>query len=366
MKKILTTLALLATITAANAQFLPTIAVIGIDSRNNSFTAETVTSLVRLELEKTAAYSVPDQYDVEGALKKDSLANHEDGSCFSKECLVQAGKILKAQKIISGAVQVYGDKVAITLKLMDVYSGNIEKMDVKEYINTANQLQNMIHISVRSLLGLSVESELMNTLLYYESTAPAPTTTLHNSGPRMGVAYVSGHIGQRMSDPASKGGYGGYPVLTSFGYQWEAAYLSAGNFRALFETMFVVEGLEQSLFMPSALVMNGFRDNKHGWEVGFGPTFSIRQIGVGFWDQNDKWVPAAQYIPDSTSDFVPEFTGAFTRGGDLHLFTGWVWAVGKTFRSGYLNIPVNAFVVPKKEGWYAGLSVGFNIRKKGS
>ena len=44
--------------------------------------------------------------------------------------------------------------------------------------------------------------------------------------------------------------------------------------------------------------------------------------------------------------------------------TGWVWAIGKTFHSGYLNIPVNLFYSSGREGGYVGLSMGFNITKK--
>ena len=43
---------------------------------------------------------------------------------------------------------------------------------------------------------------------------------------------------------------------------------------------------------------------------------------------------------------------------------GWVWAIGKTFHSGYLNIPVNAFLSQSKDGYYIGLSMGFNIAKQ--
>ena len=50
--------------------------------------------------------------------------------------------------------------------------------------------------------------------------------------------------------------------------------------------------------------------------------------------------------------------------GDVKLLAGWVWAVGKTFHSGYLNIPVNAFLSYNKNGYFLGLSMGFNITKK--
>ena len=46
--------------------------------------------------------------------------------------------------------------------------------------------------------------------------------------------------------------------------------------------------------------------------------------------------------------------------GDYALNTGFVFAVGRTFKSGKLNIPVNLFFIPSKHGSRAGISVGFN------
>jgi hypothetical protein len=51
--------------------------------------------------------------------------------------------------------------------------------------------------------------------------------------------------------------------------------------------------------------------------------------------------------------------------GDIKLQAGFVFAIGKTFHSGYLNIPVNFFYSTSREGGgYLGLSMGFNIAQK--
>jgi hypothetical protein len=44
--------------------------------------------------------------------------------------------------------------------------------------------------------------------------------------------------------------------------------------------------------------------------------------------------------------------------------TNWVMAVGRTFRSGALNIPVNLYYSGNKYGQVIGTSVGFNISKQ--
>jgi hypothetical protein len=49
--------------------------------------------------------------------------------------------------------------------------------------------------------------------------------------------------------------------------------------------------------------------------------------------------------------------------GDVELQTQFIIAIGKTFRSGRLNMPVNAYVVPDKKGTRVGLTIGFNVKK---
>ena len=49
--------------------------------------------------------------------------------------------------------------------------------------------------------------------------------------------------------------------------------------------------------------------------------------------------------------------------GNLAISTQFVMAVGRTFRAGSLNIPVNVFYSSRKKGGMVGLSVGFNVLK---
>ena len=131
-------------------------------------------------------------------------------------------------------------------------------------------------------------------------------------------------------------------------------------------------------FIPSISFINGFRGNKSGWEFGFGPTFKIVKVGRGYyakqeggdrkwhlsseWDQTDATgnpIPNSPYFENPNDEIdLPD------RRGVVKLSTSLVIAVGKTFKSGYLNIPVNVYVVPNKKGTIVGISFGFNINKK--
>jgi hypothetical protein len=50
--------------------------------------------------------------------------------------------------------------------------------------------------------------------------------------------------------------------------------------------------------------------------------------------------------------------------GDYTIQTGFVLAFGRTFKSGKLNLPVNIYAVPHKDGFKIGASLGFNAKNK--
>ena len=84
----------------------------------------------------------------------------------------------------------------------------------------------------------------------------------------------------------------------------------------------------------------------------------------GDWYLENQWNPS-----DSIGGLAPQtnpysIENRLDSRGTTELSTGLVIAVGKTFRSGYLNIPVNAFFAPRKDGSTVGIMIGFNIQKK--
>jgi hypothetical protein len=50
--------------------------------------------------------------------------------------------------------------------------------------------------------------------------------------------------------------------------------------------------------------------------------------------------------------------------GDYELQAGFIIAAGRTFKSGKLNIPVNVYLVPNKDGFRMGASFGFNAKRR--
>jgi len=350
----------------------PNIAVLNIDSKGVITNAEEMGYLVRLELEKTAVYTVMDKYEI----KEVVTANKIDlSNCYSKTCLTETGKLLKADKMLSGSVERLGEKIVISLRIIDVASGNVEKSDATEYLNLP-EIQKMIGVSVKKLVGQEPDPNMVKLLIDYDVPIESPKNTLRLNGPRMGFATTVGKAYDIITgDDKTKGEFGMFPATFQFGWQQEFQYISAGNFQALVENLVMVSGLESSRFIPSYSPILGFRFGKGSWEFGFGPTFRLVRKANGFYDSNNdlnggknEWYLSNQWnVKDSNGVVLKNNNPTESRldsRGDIALSTGLVIAFGKTFRSGYLNIPVNVYVAPRKDGTTIGVTCGFNIQKK--
>lgn len=137
------------------------------------------------------------------------------------------------------------------------------------------------------------------------------------SGPRVGFTYIApGALADRLKKELNVD-----PFVTQFGWQFETQYFSLPDGTAgLVEGVLLVGGLEQEVILPSASLLVGIRSSK-GLEFGFGPNISLSG---------------------------PSF----------------VFAVGGTLRSGYLNFPINLVLAPSRDGFRWTLLFGFNARTK--
>ena len=370
-------LAILGTTICVNAQnqIKPLAAVLGIDSKGVIQDAETVGYMVRLELEKLNVYNVMDKYDVAEGVKKNEI---DIKTCFGKSCVVAAGKDLKVDKMITGSVERIGEKIVISLKVIDVKTEVVEKQDATEYLNIQPELQKMIMISVQKMLELNTDPNIVNLLINYDTPIESPKTQLNLNGPRMGGSMMFSESAKVLTGKESEGGYNMFPLMFDFGWQQEWQYLSAGNFQALVEFIPMISGMESGKFIPSVTFFNGFRMGKGGWEFAFGPSFRIVKKASGFYDENNilgkganTWHTEDEWNVTQTTNGIPttvtnpySITKRLDSRGLAYLSTSLIFCVGRTFKSGYLNIPVNIFVSPRKEGTTVGFSFGFNIQKK--
>lgn len=338
------------------AQNKTTIAVIGIDTKGIELDNTSMGNLIRLELEKANRYEVLDKYDVANKLSENAI---DPDNCFGKTKLIRAGKLLKTEKVLTGNVEKFGDKIIFVLRMIDVNSERIENTNVMEYLYLESEIQTMAKISVNNIIGVENDKLLVDLLIDYDNLVSSPKTTVKLNGPRMGASVVFGETADRLGASEKDGGYDMYPVSSIFGYQYEFQYLSSGDFQALVEMVGAFSGLETGNFIPSLSVMNGFRFNNTGWEFALGPIFRVAKTAEGYWDNDGNWNLGK--IPEGSDYFL---TTAIDSRGSTNLSTSLIIAFGKTFKSGYLNMPVNVYFVPKKEGSTIGVVFGFNIAKK--
>ena len=352
-------------------------AVLSVYTQSAKISPEMAESVLRVEMTKTEQFNVIDKLDMIEILQENKI---DLTNCYGKKCLLRVGKSAGVDKVVTGSIENLGKKIVVTVKILDVATENYDKVAIEEFINLDSEIQNMVKVVVNKALGIENSQEILNTLVYFNQPAITPTTYLKNNGPRMGLSYVTGNTSKILAAPENQGGWdlNSPVILSQIGYQFEGAYLSAGSFQALIEGMIFINGIEKEMFSPSFALLNGFRSSKNGWEFGFGPTFRLTKMNDGYYigdtlggtgDYKNlskielaNWRLRSEWAGPGANPYTIR-TRADKRG-DIRLKTGWVWAVGRTFHSGYLNIPVNLFYSSGKEGGYLGLSVGFNIAKE--
>jgi hypothetical protein len=332
------------------------IGIISVDTKGLPFDNQTMTNMFHLELEKLNVYEVYDKYDVADLVKRNGIKVDD---CFGKTCLVGVGKMLNADKMITGSAEKFGDKIILIVRLIDVTSDRIEKTDVMEYIYQPDQIQMMIRMSLNNIVGKENDKYLLDLLVNFDQPITSSKTTLKLNGPRVGFTYTTGEIGNRMRESKETGGFDMYPVTNMIGYQFEKQFLSSGDFQALFELIPAINGMESGMLNPSLTGMLGFRFNKSGVEFGLGPTFRLSKVAYGFYDENNKWVLRSQ-IPGEFRDQY-EYIERIDSRGNYGVSSGMIFAAGKTFRSGYLNMPINLYYSPRKDGSVVGFTIGFNV-----
>jgi hypothetical protein len=169
------------------------------------------------------------------------------------------------------------------------------------------------------------------------------------AGPRIGMTFITSgstadflHEGFSYVDEEKQPlGETGSAFTTQYGWQWESRFADGGGeVVGIVEWIALVSGMEQGKFLPSFTSVIGAR-TANGLEFGVGPNLSLAALLNG-------------------SSGV-----------------GMVFAIGKNFQSGSLNMPVNLVFMPAQNidsnidgedytystGARISLMVGFNLAK---
>jgi len=346
--------------TAPNAK--STLTVLNIDTKGIQLDPQQMGNLVRIELEKLDSFDVTDRYDVVYLVEKNKL---NIANCYGKMCLLEVGNTIKTDFMFTGSAELYGQTIIITFRLIDVAKGTVIKTNVMEFLNYPLEIQAMAGIAVRKMFDRPNDEALLQRLTKkfdYENAINNPDKArLNLQGPRFGYTFIFGEQSHRLSESKSEGGYDAYPAMFQFGYQFEKQYLNEGNYQALFEFIPMISGVDQQLVVPSLTILNGFRNNKYGWEIAIGPSVSIATFS-NLAKYNGHYYTENEMKEMGITDY--KLQRHIDSRGEIGVGSALVLAFGKTFKSGKMNIPVNFWgTIPTAEGFRVGVSVGYNSKK---
>ena len=345
-----------------SAQKKTTIAVFNFDTQNIDITPEQMGNMARLEVEKLDTFEVLDRYDVAYLAKKQNL---DLNGCYGKLCLIDIGEKIHSEKILAGSVERYGKTIIVTIRLIDVKKKIIEKTQVEEFLDIQDEIQSMIGLSIKRLWGIEFNDLLYKRLTkisqFQNAIIAQNESRLKLNGPRLGAVGFTGESFKIMSSPEDQGGLNAFPIMFMFGYQFEIQYINQGNFQALFEIVPAITGLDQSFVFPSISILNGLRHNVSGWEFALGPIISLTAKDKGYYDNKGEWHLSRYWESDKPIPYKEKMR--MDSRGTTRLEAGFVFAIGKSFKSGKLSIPVNFYIIPSKDGARIGLSVGYNASK---
>ena len=340
---------------------VPRLAIVSFDVNDASLNKNELIDILRIEMSKHNKYEIIDKYEIKEKLEAISI---EPMTCLSQGCLLSAASALKADYILTGSVNKLGNALYFNLRITDAKT-KIQEETVKQFLNIPKEISTMMTITVNELVGEPNDPAVIKSLTDKESFDNSinnpDASTLDLSGPRMGYTFFTGEGADLIRRSKSTGGYDKTPAFFQMGYQFEKQYLNEGSVQALFEFFPMVTGLDQGLFIPSFTIFNGIRNNKSGLEFAVGPSVNFSK-GLQMWQEegDETWY---NYEDGFRNDNDRPTEWRADSRGTISLRSYIVIAAGYSFKSGKLNIPVNAFVVPAKDNFRFGLSFGFNAKR---
>jgi len=129
-----------------------TIAFLGFEAKDIPASGNDILSdLVRDELIKSGKYTVIDRQNTAALIKEMNL---QASGITDEKSAVSLGKMLGVQKVLTGTIGELGNLYVITLKIIDVQSGRIERIETEEYTGSMENLRRPVRIVVQKLMDI--------------------------------------------------------------------------------------------------------------------------------------------------------------------------------------------------------------------
>jgi TolB-like protein len=117
--------------------------------------ALTLTETLRDVLIRSDYFTIVSRSDMDQILREQSFQSSQ--SCLDTRCLVEMGKMLAVEKIVGGSVGRIGDTYSLSLRMIDVESGEI---DVSVLRNVSGKVDRLL--SAISTLGAELATQYAN------------------------------------------------------------------------------------------------------------------------------------------------------------------------------------------------------------
>ena len=129
-----------------------TIAFLGFNARDIPPSGvDILAELVRNELVISRQYRVIDRDNTDTLLKE---AEFQLSDLTDQESVVSVGNLLGVEKVITGTIGQLGKLYLITLKILDVETGVIDRVVTEEYVGVMEDLRKPVRIAVQKLLDI--------------------------------------------------------------------------------------------------------------------------------------------------------------------------------------------------------------------
>ena len=139
---------------SANRSGIDTIAVVDLEGAGvSSDEARTLTEKLRVELHRTGLFKVIERGQMNEILKEQGF---QRTGCTSQECAVEIGQIIGVKKIIAGTVGRVGNTYSISIRLVDVATGEILKITDQQVVG---KIDNVLTDGVSSVARKMASSE---------------------------------------------------------------------------------------------------------------------------------------------------------------------------------------------------------------
>ncbi len=136
---------------AAAAERVPAV-FLGFESREITASGlDILSELVMNEIAISPGYTLVDRANLERLLEEQELGISD---VADSESAIRIGGILGARKLMVGRIGILGNLYIISLNMIDVATGSVERTQTEEYVGSLEDLRKPVRIAAQRLLGI--------------------------------------------------------------------------------------------------------------------------------------------------------------------------------------------------------------------